>query len=196
MTANYQALTQHMLDVGVTYRRPLQQLPDSVSLDSPALDSMTNLDKVAAITMGPCATLGDAAQRMGATGVHLLLVTDQGNHVIGIITSTDLQGERPMKYINEVGGKRDDIILRDIMTPQSQLEALELGDVQRARVGDIVNTLQRFGRKHALVVDRDAAGGQIICGLFSVTQLSKQLGYHIEIAEVASSFAEVNAALI
>lgn len=191
----YNELTQHSLNAGTSYQRPLQQLAEHVTLDSPASDSMTDLGKVAAVTMGPCASLEAANQRMLSTGVHLLFVTDEYNAVVGVITSTDLQGERPMKYLNEVGGRYGDIILRDIMTPQDQLEVLEIQDVMRARVGNIVATLQRYGRKHALVVDHDASGKQIICGLFSSSQISKQLGTNIETAEVANSFAEVNAVL-
>lgn len=191
----YSELTQHNLNTGTTYQRPLQQLPERVTLESPASDSMTDLTKVAAVTMGPCASLEAANQRMLSTGVHLLFVTDEYNAVVGVITSTDLQGERPMKYLNEVGGRYGDIILRDIMTPQDQLDVLDLQDVRRARVGSIVATLKRYGRKHAMVVDRNADGRQIICGLFSSSQISKQLGTNIEIAEVANSFAEVNAVL-
>lgn len=193
--SNYNTLKHGSLEAGATYRRPPQVLPERVTLDDPATHVMTDFTKVAAVTMGPCATIGAATQRMIATGVRLLFVCDQYNAVIGVVTATDLQGERPMQYLKEVGGKRDDIFLRDIMTPQERLDVLEMSDVERARVGDIVQTLQRFGRQHALVVDRDEQGRQIIRGLFSSTQISRQLGTNIEPTAVANSFAEVNAAL-
>ncbi|WJW76638.1 CBS domain-containing protein [Thiohalobacter sp. IOR34] len=195
MTDKYNTLNPRTLDAGVTYHRPPQRLPENVTLDHPATDVMTDFSKVAAITMGPCATLGAANQRMIATGVRLLFVTDQYNAIIGVVTTTDLQGERPMQYLQEVGGKREDIYLRDIMTPQDKLDVLEMQDVARSRVGDIVATLQRCGRQHALVVDRDGQGRQRVRGLFSSTQISKQLGTPIETTEVANSFAEVNAVL-
>jgi len=156
---------------------------------------MTDFTKVSAITMGPCATLEAAEQRMIASGVRLLLVTDQANSILGIITATDLQGDRPVKYLQEVGGKREDIYLRDIMTKSDMIEVLYMVDVENARVGDIVETMKRVGRQHALVVDITDDKKQIVRGVFSTKQISKQLGITIELTQVAKTFAELEAAL-
>ncbi|MCW8957534.1 MAG: hypothetical protein OQL21_00655, partial [Gammaproteobacteria bacterium] len=134
-------------------------------------------------------------QRMIASSVRLLLVTDQANAILGIITSTDLQGDRPVKYLQEVGGKREDIYLRDIMTPADRIEVLYMVDVENARVGHIVETLKRVGRQHALVIDLDDDRQQVVRGLFSTKQISKQLGINIDPTEVAKTFAELEAAL-
>lgn len=195
MSEKYTELPSTHLQPETTYHRPPQILPDYVTTDSPAVDVMTDFTKVAAITMGPCASMEAANKRMIATGVRLLLVTDQYNSIIGIITTTDINGEKPMKYLQEVGGKREDIFLRDMMTPQEQLEVLHMVDVEKARVGDIVETMIKAGRQHALVVDYDENKQQIVRGLFSTKQISKQLGIHIETTEVARTFAELDAAL-
>lgn len=195
MTQPYSALPYTHLESGATFQRPPQRLPDSVRADSPAVDVMTDLTKVAAVTIGPCATLDAANQRMIASGVRLLLVIDQYNAIQGIVTATDLQGEKPMQYLKEVGGKREDIFVRDIMTPQDKLEVLFMVDVVNAQVGDIVETLKRVGRQHALVVDLDDNKKQIVRGIFSTKQIGKQLGMAIETTEVAKTFAELEAAL-
>lgn len=195
MSENYTALPYHSLNSGTTYQRPPQRLPERVTAESHAIDVMTDFTKVAAITMGPCATLEAAEQRMIASGVRLLLVTDQSNAIMGIITATDLQGDRPVKYLQEVGGKREDIYLRDIMTPSDRLEVLFMVDVENARVGDIVETMKRVGRQHALVLDLNDEKQQIVRGLFSTKQISKQLGVNIDPTEVAKTFAELEAAL-
>ena len=195
MSFDYRALPYSRLQPNASYRRPPQRLPERVDRGSPATDVMTDLTKVAAITIGPCATLEDAKQRMIASGVRLLLVTDRYNAILGLITATDLQSERPMQYIKEVGGKRDDIFLRDIMTPQEKLEVLYMVDVMKARVGDIVETLKHVGRQHALVVDLDQEEEQVVRGIFSTKQIGKQLGEEIETHEIAKTFAELEAAL-
>jgi CBS domain-containing protein len=195
MSENYTALPYHSLNSGTTYQRPPQRLPERVTADSQATDVMTDFTKVSAITMGPCATLEAAEQRMIASGVRLLLVTDQSNAVLGIITATDLQGDRPVKYLQEVGGKREDIYLRDIMTSTDRLEVLYMVDVENARVGDIVETMKRVGRQHALVLDLNEEKQQIVRGIFSTKQISKQLGVTIDPTEVAKTFAELEAAL-
>jgi CBS domain containing-hemolysin-like protein len=191
----YSALPHHTLLPGSTYARPPQRLPDKVTADSPATDVMTDFSKVAAITMTPFASLDEAEQRMIASGVRLLLVTDQANSILGVITANDLLGDRPVKYLQEVGGKRSDIELRDIMTSSDQIEVLYMVDVENATVGDIIETLKKVGRQHAMVVDLDDEKNQVIRGLFSTTQIGRQLGVTIEPTGIAKSFAELEAAL-
>ncbi len=195
-TDNYEALNYSTLKAETTYHRPLQVLPERVTASSPATDVMTDFTKVAAITMGPCATINAAEQRMIASNVRLLLVTEQSNKILGIITANDIQGDRPIKYLQKIGGgKREEIYLQDIMTPADQLDVLRMSDVQKVMVGDIVETMKCVGRQHALVVDEDANGQQTLRGIFSTKQISRQLGIEIDTAEIARTFAEIDEAL-
>jgi Mg/Co/Ni transporter MgtE len=132
---------------------------------------------------------------MIASGVRLLLVTDQANSVLGVLTANDLMGNRPVKYLQEVGGKRSDIEVRDIMTSSDKLEVMYMVDVENARVGDIIETMKKVGRQHAMVVDLDDDKNQVIRGLFSTTQIGRQLGINIELTGKAKNFAELEAAL-
>ena len=54
---------------------------------------------------------------------------------VGVITATDLLGEKPMRFMQERGGTRTDILVADIMTPASMLEAISMQDVAQMRVG-------------------------------------------------------------
>ncbi len=195
MHHNHNPLSHGRLDGGITYHRPPQRLPERVTAESHAVDVMTDFTKVAAMTIGPCASLDDANQRMIASAVRLLFVIGRDNDIVGIITATDIMGERPMTYLQQVGGKREDIFVRDIMTVQEQLDVLSMQDVNRATVGDIVETMKRVGRQHALVVEQNDDGKQIVRGLFSTKQISKQLGITIHTTEIAKTFAELEAAL-
>ncbi|WP_164513221.1 CBS domain-containing protein [Thiosocius teredinicola] len=189
--SQFRTLTAGTLDSGAKYQRPRQTLPDHVTLDSPAMDVMTDLAKVAAETVPANASVDEAEERMIASGVRLLFVTNQLNQVIGIVTSKDLSGEKILRYINDSNSARKDLIVRDIMTPQHKVEVLEMGDVATARVGDIVATMKRMGRQHALVVDRNADNRQTIRGLLSTTQISRQLGQAIETTDIAGNFANL-----
>ena len=123
-----------------------------------------------------------------------MFVTSPLHQVIGIVTSRDLSGERILRRISESGTARSDLTVRDIMTPQHKIEVLEMADVSIARVGDIVTTLKRMGRQHALVVDRSAAGAQTIRGLLSTTQIGRQIGENIDTTDIAGNFANLAAA--
>lgn len=192
MNGNYRILETSTLGEETALDRPRQELPATVSLADPAMKVVTDLSKVAAMTINPCASMNNASERMIASNVRLLFVTDQYYNVMGIITSRDLMGDRAIQYIQEHGGKREDIMVRDIMTPRHKIETLSMEDVEQARVGDVVETLRRMGRQHALVMQRDEKGARI-CGVISTTQVSKQIGEEISIAGVASTIADLAA---
>ncbi len=195
MPANYTSVPLHSLGATVSYGRPTSPAAGKVSKDSPALQVMTDLEKVTAVTTRPDVNIDTANQQMITSKVRLLLVTDEQGQVVGLITATDILGERPMKYLQQQGGKHADILVRHIMTPWEQLDALDFRDVANARVGDIIATLIGVGRQHALVITTTPNGAQSIRGIFSSTQISRQLGEAIEISEKAKTFAEIEAAL-
>ena len=178
------------------YQQPAQSLPARLNLESPAQECMTDLKHVCAATIEPEATLDAANQTMIERGVRLLLVVDRSRLVLGLITADDVLGEKPLLFTQERGIKRQDVLVRDIMTPQNQLEVLKMEDVLRARVGHLVATLKKSGRQHAVVVDVSAADKeQKVRGIFSATQVARQLGVTIQTTEVARTFAEIESLL-
>ncbi|MDX9766246.1 MAG: hypothetical protein RBT51_02800, partial [Ectothiorhodospiraceae bacterium] len=97
---------------------------------------------------------------------------------------------------HERGCKYDDLKVRDLMIPRERIDLLDVGDVLRAEVGHIVATLKDWGRQHALVGDVDPQTGAMrIRGIFSATQIGRQLGLPIQTFEVAKTFADIQAAL-
>jgi len=190
------ALALHPLPGLVGFFEPSQELPAQVKEDSPAILVMTDLRYQSAVTVEPNVSIDWALQCMKTSGVRLLFVVNGDKQVLGLITATDIQGEKPLQFHQELHLRYEEIMVRDIMTPQPQLEVLNMEDVMRASVGDIVATLRSVGRRHALVLDEDPRCDRpAIRGIFSVSQISKQLNRVIETAEVAQTFAEVEAAL-
>jgi CBS domain-containing protein len=192
---DYSPLPSRPLKARSTFHRPTQHLAEQVSFDEPALAVMTDLKTVAAVTIDPGASIENANRTMIRHGVRLLLVADVHNQILGIITATDVLGEKPMQIIQARGGTRDDITVSDIMTPQERLEVLIMDDVLSAKVGHVFACLKQTGRQHAAVVDEDADGRQTLRGLFSATQIARQLGIRLQTVEVARTFAEIEAAL-
>ena len=158
---------------------------------------MTDLERVMAVTIGSGNSIETANQRMIAAGVRLLLVADDEQQILGLITANDILGEKPLKHLQRTGGTFNEILVRDIMTPQRELDVLRLRDVFRSRVGDIVATLKSFGRQHALVVETGEDGDtQRVRGIFSATQIGRQLGMTVAPGEIAGTFAELEAVLL
>ena len=183
----FRILPSSGLDAGVSCQRPRQSLPERVTMGSPAIDIMTDLSRVTAETVSAYLSIDEAEQHMIASGIRMLFVTNRANEVIGIVTANDLSGERIMRLVTDSHGTRKDLIVRDLMTPQHKVEVLEMSDIAAARVGDIVGTLKRMGRQHALVVDRDPVGEQTIRGVLSTTQIGRQLGKPIETFDLAEN---------
>lgn len=176
------------------YTRPTQQLPESVEPDNPALDVMTDLARVSAVTTVPGTPIDDALNCMINDGVRLLLVTNADDDVIGLITASDIQGEKPMRVTQETGTRHADITVGDIMTPIDAMEVLDMDSVKRSHVGDIVRTLTTAGRQHALVVE-NCGGRSMIRGIFSTTQIGRLLGMPVKPSEKAQTFAELETAI-
>lgn len=199
LTGRFVPLRHFMARPGVRYRLPPATSAAPVQLDSPAIEVMTDLRRVSAVTIGFDASIDAANRVMIDKRVRALFVVDDSSHVLGIVTATDILGEAPVRIAHERQIHRNDLVVRDIMTPADRLEVLDLHDVARARVGDIVATLQSAGRQHALAVevDEDTAGGSTtVRGIFSLTQIARQLGIPPgQTHDIARTFAEIERAI-
>lgn len=194
MSIPYRALSIALAPTGTRLMRPGQNLPEHVTPASPALDAMTDLTRIAAATVEPDASLHRAEEIMKNTKVRLLFVLDAEEQLLGLLTLNDIKGERPVRYQTDVGVGYGEIRVADIMTPAARLETLSLHDVQDARIGDIIQTLKRTGRQHALVIEGSGKHA-FIRGIFSATRLSRQLGMPVETTGIAYTFAELESAL-
>lgn len=192
----YKPLPMQVIPQHTSYIPPGGGVPRPVKYDSPAVAVMTDLGQVPAATIRPDATAAQATQVMIARGVRLLLVVDAAAFVEGVLTARDTMGEKPIKMLQEKGGRHDDLLVADLMTPRERIEVLDMATVRKAEVGHIVATLRESGRQHALVTDGDPLTGEVrIRGIFSVTQIARQLGIAIQVFEVSSTFAEIEKGL-
>jgi Mg2+/Co2+ transporter CorC len=128
-------------------------------------------------------------------GVRLLLVVGHDNKIDGVITTVDVLGEKPVLVAQKARSKRSDLCVADVMVPVGKMEALGIEDVKKACVGDIVATLKSDGRVHAIVVGQGQDGKQSLLGIFSASQIARQLGVQIHTHEMARTFAEIEAVI-
>ena len=206
MERDYQPLPIRELGANAGFRRPLAPQSARVTPESPAMQVMTDLTRVAPATIRPQAPLAGANQFMIARGVRLLLVADDQENVLGVISATDILSERAMRVAIERGLRRDELTVADVMTSAEQVEVIAYGDVESARVGHVLETLRRAGRQHALVVDFDELASRrlleppsrrtMVRGIFSLSQIARQLGVAVQTGgEVARTFSEIESAI-
>lgn len=195
-SGSYAPLPHSTAGPGDAYALPVPSSAGAVTLDSPASDVMTDLRRISAVTIDPYKSIVEAHRFMIARGVRSLFVVDGTRKILGLVTATDVQGERPIQVAQGRGIRHDEVLAGDIMTPADRLEVLAFDDVLRARVGDIVATLKLAARQHALVVEGGEGGAarqHTARGIFSLTEIARQLGIVPQVHDIARTFAEIEA---
>ncbi|HEX4856014.1 MAG TPA: hypothetical protein VFV28_04335 [Limnobacter sp.] len=168
--------------------------PLKISADSPAFDAMTDLRRIHPVSISGSEKLEQARTTMIVCGVKLLFVRDSQGNLQGLLTAQDLAGERAIQQARSSNRNVPELTANDVMVRLPDLEFLEFSVVSRAEVGHIIATLREHNRQHALVVDN--RNGQIsVVGLFSATQIARQMGIPVIDPVKASTFAEIEAAV-
>jgi len=133
---------------------------------------------------------------MTARNVRMLLVLDADQFVVGLITACDTQGQRPIEWLHDRGGNYADLRVSDLMTVIQDTDTLDLRDVLAAEVGHIIATLKAWGRQHAVVTERNPiTGATYIRGIFSATQIGRQLGIAVQPFDIETMFANLDLTL-
>lgn len=154
--------------------RPISERPALSSHDS-AINAMTDFMQERPITIEEHRSIDTALDDMIRFGVRALLVTRE-QRVVGLISSYDIQGERPMQLLQRsIYSAHEEIRVRDIMTPWDELPILERRVVQRTSIGDLLDVFHDTRVMHLLVVEKGESGIVYVCGLISRTQLERQV---------------------
>ncbi len=169
----------------------------SVNLTSPGRLVMTDLVMIKASTIAPDTSLERAEQVMIHQGVRLLFVVSNFPCVDGLVTATDLRGDKPIRMVTQRNIRYEDLSVSDVMSELSMIDAIDYEDLKKSNVSKVIATFKKFGRKHLLVVQGPTLHASArIRGVISLTQLESQLGQSIGTTEIASTFAEIEQALV
>jgi CBS domain-containing protein len=140
-----------------------------------ALRAMTDFTSKIAITVAPDRQIDAALTDMVRLSVRAMLVL-RGDSVIGLITSYDIEGPRPLRFAERPGvRRREDIKVGDIMTEWDDLPTLDWHTVQTAKISDILEIFEGVGVMHLLVVESDERGAEVVRGLISRSRIERHL---------------------
>lgn len=160
--------------------------PWQVELKDPAVSVMTDFRVRAMFQLEPTETIDSALQKMKVAGLRIAFVKEKGsNKLLGSITSYDIMGEKPMRYLQSVGFAdrgitHKDVRVSDVMEHTKDWIVAEMHDVEKANVQNILEALQKCGRTHLPVVEVHADKEPHLRGLFSsakilrLTEISRQ----------------------
>ncbi|WPC68744.1 CBS domain-containing protein [Rhodoferax ferrireducens] len=169
--------------------------PPVVNVDSAAILVMTDLSQVPSATINADASLDEANHSMLVRGVRMLFVVGETHNIIGVITTVDALGEKPVLVAQARQTKRSELRVADVMVPVDKMDALDIEEVKKASVGNIVASLKADGRVHAIVVGQGKDEKQYLLGIFSASQIARQLGVQLHGHEMARTFAEIEAVI-
>jgi CBS domain-containing protein len=157
---------------------PRRLVSDGQFLDpsDPAIHAITDFTREHPVTVGEERQIDDALEDMIHLGVRAMLVMRE-QRIVGLITSYDIQGERPLQFLQTSNYSRhQDVRVGHIMTPWDKLLTVDWESVQSARAGDLLRVLEEAEMTHLLVIE----GGKkntspIVRALVSRARLARQL---------------------
>lgn len=173
--------------------------PAPLGKATPALELMTDFRQTPLIMVSSITQIDQALKQMIYSGVRLLFVINEHSAISGIITANDIQGEKPMLYLQARDCQlntctRDEITTADIMTPVQQWQILDYSQLAHAKIGHIIETFKAMAKRHIIVME-SGNNKQVVRGLFSASAIEHALEQPIDIADTAQSFAEIERAL-
>ena len=119
---------------------PRRSILDGQRLEpgDPAIYAITDFKRDYPMTVEAERQIDDALTDMIQLGVRALLVAKE-QRLVGLVTSYDIQGERPIQFLQSSNYSRhQDIRVMHVMTPWDELLALDWESVESARAGELL----------------------------------------------------------
>jgi CBS domain-containing protein len=147
-----------------------------LELSDPAIYAITDFKRDYPMTVEAERQIDDALTDMIRLGVRALLVAKE-QRLVGLVTSYEIQGERPMQFLQSSNYNRhQDIRVMDVMTPWDELFALDWESVESARAGELVAVFEQINLTHLLVIETDRKTSRsVVRALASRSRLLRQL---------------------
>ncbi|GAA6152886.1 CBS domain-containing protein [Pseudoteredinibacter isoporae] len=151
---------------------------------SAALEFFTDFTQVQPLLIESSTSAVEAQRLMQQAHVRLKLVIDREGAFQGVVSLDDLKDRKIVQKVSE-GIGRDDISVRDLMTPVKDLFTLDFGEVAESTISDVIELLKDYGQQHILVVDQHM---HQVRGIFSASDISRKLHLPIDIQSTSNFF--------
>ena len=144
-----------------------------VKLTEPATFVMTDFRERSFFKVAPDEQIDNVLDKMKHAGLRAAFVMDKdSDKLLGLITSYDIMGEKPLRYLQSAGfTEHKDIQVADIMESVKEMVAVEISDVEKATVHSVLDALQKSGLTHLPVVEKKPGEELHLRGLFSSSRV-------------------------
>jgi CBS domain len=172
-------------DTHVELPRLDQRKNHPLSLESPALQVFTDLLKTRVYSVLPTMQIDTALSYMAQSGVRLLFIENTEDKLLGLITSYDIMGEKPMMYLRKAHERQEydmnhaHILVEHIMQPVHEWTILDYAHLEHTKVRDITELFKTIHQRHLIVLDRSTQP-LTVRGIFSAAHIERELSIAIE----------------
>ncbi|MBI3903189.1 MAG: CBS domain-containing protein [Nitrosomonadales bacterium] len=144
-----------------------------VKLTDPAISIMTDFRERAFFTLDGAELIDKALDKMKHAGLRAAFVMDKSTgKLLGMITAYDIQGEKPLRFMQNSGfANHSEIQVADIMETAQDMAILDLHEVEKASIRALLDILQKCGRTHVPVVETGENKETRLRGLYSTAKV-------------------------
>ncbi|MBV8211145.1 MAG: CBS domain-containing protein [Burkholderiaceae bacterium] len=168
----------------------------------PACQAMTDFRNGPMITTPASTSIELCLQQMKLSGARFAFVVDDKGALVGSVTSYDIQGEKPIRYLQSLDrslgtGAWRDVMVENIMEPMAQWQVIDFSAVERLTIGDVASLLSDIGQRYLVVAERmSGSGTHHVRGLFSAARIHMLLGTAAPGVTAAHTFAEIEREIV
>ena len=160
---------------------------DEISLDSSAVAVFTDFKEHKPLEIESDIPAVQAEYLMRKAHVRLKLVVDSKAELLGTISLTQLSDQNILIH-QQKGLDREDIMVKHLMTPRSDIKALDYKEMMNSTIADVIETLKKDGAQHCLVVETNE---HQIRGIISTSDIARRLHMPLDIETKTTTFVDV-----
>lgn len=181
MTRPYITLPTTHINKNTPFEQP-NRLPEILHLHDPALSAMIDLKYRKQVIISQDKTMPEARERMQyKSNLHICLVVNNQEQLVGLLSLEKILTAKPIKHIESQRVTRKDVLIKQVMQPIEQVLVILFDDLDIAKVGDVIKTLNANDRhdytpKYALVLQQNNTDNNAsIRGIFLASLINTKL---------------------
>lgn len=155
------------------------------TLESPATDFFTDFKRIQPYVVGENLPAIEAKELMRESHVRMQIVVDKQHRFVGVIDAENLIDRMIVREVSN-GTQRHQVTVGQLMIPKKNLQAIDIVDIERAKIRDVIFALKDKGEQHCLVLDRQS---HEIRGVISASDLSRKLHLPIDIQKTSNFYS-------
>ena len=156
------------------------------NLNSSAEYVVTDISHICVQMIVPDTTIYEALTIMERSNNKTKLYVGTDTKFLGVINHSTLVSRNILMIANQKGQSRGELTVADVMSLAYKMPALAKENVNRACIGEIMQTMQQLSEEHMQVVDENHR----VSGIISAADIGKALQISIDINVTAHSFKD------